>query len=67
MTEESWHPIATAPFDYDLELAVVESNDAHGLVFRCRRAGDGWINAATGQRIDVSPTHWRKWQEHNPG
>jgi hypothetical protein len=32
------------------------------LVFRCRRARSGWINAATGQRIDVDPTHWRQWK-----
>ena len=65
MTEASWHPIATAPFDRDLELAVVEGNDTHALVFRCRRARNGWINAATGQPIDVDPTHWRAWQGCN--
>jgi hypothetical protein len=66
MTEAPWHPIATAPFDSDLELAVVEGADIHALVFRCRRAQSGWINAATGQRIDVDPTHWRQWQQ-SPG
>jgi hypothetical protein len=62
MTEAPWHPIATAPFDCDLELAVVEGADTHALVFRCRRARPGWINAGTGLRIDVEPTHWRQWQ-----
>jgi len=65
MTEASWHPITTAPTDCDLELAVVEGNDTHALVFRCRRVGDGWVNAATGQRVAVDPTHWRKWQGHD--
>lgn len=61
MTEASWQPINSAPFDCDLELAVVEGNDTHALVFRCQRARYGWINAVTGNRIDVDPTHWRKW------
>jgi len=67
MTETSWHPIATAPFNCDLELAVLEGADAHALVFRCRRARNGWINAATGVRIDVEPTHWREWPDNHRG
>jgi hypothetical protein len=63
MTDTEWRPIATAPSDSDLELAVVEDNDAHALVFRCRRLRDGWINAATGQRLAVDPTHWRQWRD----
>jgi hypothetical protein len=65
MAETSWHPINTAPFDCDLELAVVEGGDAHALVFRCRRVHEGWVNATTGQRIAADPTHWRKWQDPN--
>jgi hypothetical protein len=67
MTEASWQPVTSAPFDCDLELAVVEGNDTHALVFRCRRVRNGWINAATGNRIDVDPTHWRKWQADSHG
>lgn len=63
MTDINWHPIATAPFDRDLELAVVEAGDAHALVVRCRRIRDGWANAITGKPVDVNPTHWRDWQE----
>lgn len=59
----TWQPISTAPFDRDLELAVVENADAHALVFRCRRRPHGWVNAVTGKRIDIDPTHWREWQE----
>jgi hypothetical protein len=61
MTDDTWQPINTAPFDCDLELAVVEGKETHALVFRCRRASAGWINATTGERINVDPTHWRKW------
>ena len=31
-----WQPIATAPFDRDLELAVINYNGTHTFVFPCR-------------------------------
>jgi hypothetical protein len=58
-----WKPIASAPFDRDLELAVIDYGGRHALVFSCRRTLDGWINAKTRMRIDVRPTHWREWRE----
>ena len=63
MTEDFWYPIDTAPFDCDLELAVLEDSTIHALVFRCRRTLCGWANAATGNPVYVSPTHWREWQK----
>jgi hypothetical protein len=57
-----WNPVASAPFDRDLELAVIDYDGPHGLVFPCRRILDGWLNAETTMRIDVRPTHWREWQ-----
>jgi hypothetical protein len=56
-----WEDFSTAPFDRDLELAVIEGSRVHQLVFACRRAPDGWINAQTNQRVIISPTHWRLW------
>jgi hypothetical protein len=56
-----WQPILSAPFDRDLELAVIEAGVAHALVFPCRRGPYGWIKAETERRIDVNPTHWRDW------
>ena len=56
-----WQPIATAPFDRDLELAVIDGNEPHALVFPCRRILGGWVDAATMRRIEVRPTHWREW------
>src|SRR5215467_3742711 len=32
-----WHAISTAPFDRDLELAVLDTHGPHALVFPCRR------------------------------
>ena len=57
-----WQQIATAPFDADIELAVMDSDGAHALVFPCRRILGGWMNAETKERLEVHPTHWRGWQ-----
>jgi hypothetical protein len=64
-----WQPIATAPFDRDLELAVVDAaGEVHPLAFPChRRVLGGWLNPGTMQCIDVQPTHWREWQEQRSG
>ena len=56
-----WEPAAKAPFDCELELAVIDRDGAHALVFPCRRILNGWMNAETRERIDVRPTHWRVW------
>ena len=57
-----WQPITSAPFDRDLELAVLDQDGPHALVFACRRVLSGWISAESKQRIDVRPTHWREWR-----
>jgi len=58
-----WIPIATAPFDRDLELAVIDYDGTHALVFPCRRVLHGWINAQTKNPLgSLRPTHWREWQ-----
>jgi hypothetical protein len=60
-----WEPITTAPYDRELELAVIDQDGEHCLVFPCRKTLAGWSNAATGARIDVRPTHWRNWAERD--
>lgn len=56
-----WQSLCNAPFDRDLELAVITKDGPHALVFSCRRILGGWMNAATKKRIEVRPTHWREW------
>jgi len=56
-----WEPISAAPYDRDLEVAVVEKGLVYPLIFACRRVPDGWIRASTSERVAVSPTHWRPW------
>jgi len=59
-----WYPIATAPFDQDLELAVLDRDGVYALVFPCRRILSGWMNSTNRERVDISPTHWRAWGEN---
>ena len=61
--EDQWQPISTAPFNRDLELAVMIRDDVYVLVFACRRVLGGWLNVAKGRRIDAQPTHWRRWTD----
>jgi hypothetical protein len=57
-----WQHVSTAPFDRDLELAVIDDDGPHTLVFPCRRILSGWMKVETKERLDVRPTHWRDWQ-----
>jgi hypothetical protein len=58
-----WQSISTAPFDCDLELAVIDSKGVHALVFPCRRTEEDWMDAITKRRLEVRPTHWREWSD----
>jgi hypothetical protein len=61
--QADWQPIATAPFDRDLRLAVIDQQGvAHALIFPSRRVLGGWLEAETKARIDVDPTHWQEWK-----
>ena len=56
----NWFSIETAPFDRDLELAVVKYDGTHSVVFPCRRILGGWVNATTRAPVNIHPTHWRE-------
>lgn len=58
-----WQPASMAPFDRDLELAVIDAKGPHALIFPCRRILSGWVKAETGERVVVDPTHWRDWKK----
>lgn len=55
-----WEPILTAPYDRDIELAIIDRNGERALVIPCRRVPDGWVNAVTKRPLEVQPTHWRE-------
>lgn len=66
MDQRIWHPISVAPFDRDLQLAVIDKDGTHMLIFACRRVhGAGWVDAEKGKRVQVQPTHWREWHGQN--
>jgi hypothetical protein len=56
-----WQEISTAPFNRDLELAVIEGDRVYALVFACRRTASGWFKVPSLERVVISPTHWRLW------
>jgi hypothetical protein len=60
---ERWLPIAIAPADTDLELCVIDQAGIHALVFPCRKRSTEWVDAVTHERVDIDPTHWRKWND----
>jgi hypothetical protein len=57
-----WQPMATAPVNRDLELAVIDYDGLHALIFPCRRDLTGWQKSGTQEHVDVRPTHWREWK-----
>lgn len=54
----AWQPIATAPFDREIELAdigeTVAPRDGSWL-----RHGSGWLDARTLRPVALTATHWR--------
>ena len=61
-SQMGWQMISTAPFDRDLELAVIDAEGVHALVFPCRRVLHGWTKAGSNSSVNVHPTHWRDWE-----
>jgi len=57
-----WRPINTAPFDREVELAIIDRQGEHALIFPCRRIVGGWVDARTKKQLYyILPTHWRDW------
>ncbi len=56
-----WRDINTAPFDRELELAVIDGEN-HAVSGFCLRHGNDWFDAETLLPIEVTATHWRfRW------
>jgi hypothetical protein len=58
---KEWQPIASAPFDRDIQVSVIEKGEVHALVVPCRRTQNGWLRASTREQLFIDPTHWREW------
>jgi hypothetical protein len=59
----NWQPVVTAPFGRDIELAFIDADEIHALVFPCRRVHGGWVKADTNLPVNVHPSHWREWDD----
>jgi len=61
-----WVPISMAPPDgQDLEVCVMDYDElVVSPPYPCHRSGGDLFDASNKARIDVQPTHWRKWPEH---
>ena len=55
---EEWRELASAPFNREIELAVI-GNDIGVLDGSCLRHGNGWLDAETLRPMKVTATHWR--------
>jgi len=62
---EKWLLVSIAPSDTDLEVGVMDKNGVHALIFPARKVGTDWVDASTKKRIDIQPTHWRKWADRH--
>jgi hypothetical protein len=60
---DKWLPVSIAPSDADLEVCAMDKLGFHALVFPVRKSGTEWVDSSTKARIDILPTHWRKWSE----
>jgi len=58
---DKWLPVSIAPSDGDLEVCVMAKRGSHALLFPVRKSGPDWVDTSTKMRIDIQPTHWRKW------
>jgi hypothetical protein len=61
---DNWLPVSIAPSDVDLEVGVMDKRGVHALVFPVHKSGAHWVDASTKKRVDIQPTHWRKWIDH---
>jgi hypothetical protein len=62
---ENWLPVSIAPSETDLEVGVMDKGSVHALVFPVRKSQTWWVDASTKMRIDIQPTHWRKWADQD--
>jgi hypothetical protein len=60
---EKWLPVSIAPSDSDLEVCVIEAGEVYALIFPCRKQGIDWVDPSTKKRVDIAPTHWRRWAD----
>ena len=61
-----WNSVRTLteiPKDRDLRLGVLDGDTVHALEFPCRLREGSWVNAKTGQQVEIHPTCWQDWTD----
>jgi hypothetical protein len=58
LTRNQWREIGSAPFDRQIEVAILDE-DVTVAGGPCLRHGDGWLDAETLRPIEMTATHWR--------
>ena len=56
----------TAPAGVPLQVLVTDGSsesEDYLLPYPCQLTPDGWVNAATGSRLEVRPTRWKPFVE----
>ncbi|HLN09927.1 MAG TPA: hypothetical protein VK281_13365 [Xanthobacteraceae bacterium] len=61
--DNDWRPIASAPFDRNVQVGVTSRNGILAIFFPCRRMNAGWINAIVKAPLLHEPACWREWRE----
>lgn len=65
LLRNEWREIASAPFDREIEVAIIDGNTGLPGV-SCLRHRDGWLDAKTLRPVEVTATHWRYRQPPTP-
>jgi hypothetical protein len=59
-----WLPTSITPPDGDLEVCVLGFDGiVLALAYPCHINAADWVDASNKKRVDIQPTHWRKWSE----
>lgn len=59
-----WLPTSITPPGGDLEVCVLDFDGiVLALAYPCHMNAADWVDASNIKRVDIQPTHWRKWSE----
>lgn len=58
LLRNDWREIATAPFDREIEVAIIDG-DTNVWGASCVRHGDSWFDTETLRPVEIRATHWR--------
>lgn len=63
-TSGEWLSISTTPPAGNLEVGVMDYDGVIvALPYPCHKIGSDFVDASDRRRVDIQPTHWRKWAD----